>query len=56
MHFNLLSAANMPLTATKPTAMLQTKVAPLLRLAAARWAKHSSEAISPRFFRMACAN
>jgi len=30
----------MPLTATKPTAMLQAKVSPLLRLAALRWLQY----------------
>ena len=32
----IFSEPNMPLIATKPAAMLQTKVAPLLRLAARR--------------------
>jgi len=33
----------MPLTATKLTAMLQAKVAPLLRLAASRWLQYFLE-------------
>ena len=35
---------------------MDIQVNPPLQLAAGRWAKHSSEAISPGFFRMACAN
>jgi len=36
----LKTPPNKPLTATKPTAMLQAKVAPLLRLAAGRWGQY----------------
>jgi len=35
----IVPTTNKSLTATKPTAMLQAKVSPLLRLAIGRWAQ-----------------